>query len=82
MAVVATAALIPENSTEIRNDHRLKALLWAKKGRNVVPRKAIDKKHPSVKWKDPAPVRLSERRPGWRVRDLLEHLSKRAESAA
>ena len=32
--------------------------------------------------KTPPPVRLSERRLGWRVRDLLEHLSKRADAAA
>ena len=30
----------------------------------------------------PPPIRLSERRLGWRVRDLLEHLSKRANVAA
>lgn len=30
--------------------------------------------------KTPPPIRLSERRLGWRVRDLLEHLSKRADA--
>lgn len=32
--------------------------------------------------KTPPPIRLSERRLGWRVRDLLEHLEKRSEVAA
>ena len=32
--------------------------------------------------KTPPPIRLSERRLGWRVRDLLEHLSKRTDAAA
>jgi predicted DNA-binding transcriptional regulator AlpA len=32
--------------------------------------------------KTPSPIRLSERRLGWRVRDLLEHLEKRSEVAA
>lgn len=30
----------------------------------------------------PPPIQLSERRLGWRVRDLLAHLSKRADAAA
>lgn len=29
----------------------------------------------------PPAIRLSERRLGWRIRDLLEHLSKRANAA-
>jgi prophage regulatory protein len=32
--------------------------------------------------KTPPPIRLSERRIGWRVRDLLEHLEKRSEVMA
>jgi predicted DNA-binding transcriptional regulator AlpA len=30
----------------------------------------------------PPPIRFSERRLGWRVRDLLEHLSKQTGAAA
>ena len=30
----------------------------------------------------PSPIQLSERRLGWRVRDLLEHLEKRSDAAA
>jgi predicted DNA-binding transcriptional regulator AlpA len=30
----------------------------------------------------PAPIRLSERRLGWRIRDFLEHLSKRTKPSA
>ena len=30
----------------------------------------------------PPPIQLSERRLGWRVRDLIEHLAKRGNAAA
>jgi putative DNA primase/helicase len=39
----------PEEPDESRGNY-MAALAWLKKGYNVVPQKAVDKKHPGVKW--------------------------------
>ena len=52
----------PEEPTKPRDDDSLyeAALAWARKGYNVVPRKAPDKKHPGVKWKELQTRRVTE----------------------